>query len=431
MASAIAYAWFATEVKKSTTVPLIQTLRSDLRLRAENLYALSKCGFEDESADPEKLDILCLDDLPESPSFPSHKFSLVDHNRLGSYFTKDNPNVTVVSVVDHHDDEKLYKDTADPRIITATGSCASLVADLIRSQCPAGVTIIPELANLLICSILIDTSGLKPGGKVTERDQQAMAYLLPHSTFDIRFQTPLVDIDPKTFYNIPALKDRTKELKTRKEDLSSLNTKDILRRDYKEYTFVPSWAKDSQIRVGVTSAPIGFKSWIPQHKDFYTAIEGWIKERNIAALIILTSFSGETEFKKKSKKKDEEKKDEEKKGKEKKGKEKKGKEKKDEEKKDKEKDEEKSKGKHKRQLLVVVADNKDLASALFPGLENSKQQLHLEERTFKKFEAKKATGDFGGVLQAKVYKQGNVEATRKTVAPIIKEVVEGSPGASL
>jgi exopolyphosphatase len=397
MASAIAYAWFATVVKKSNTVPLIRTSRPDLRLRAENLYALSLSGIGDESTTLEKLDILCLDDLPKVSPFPSHKFSLVDHNRLGSGFSKDNPNATVVSIVDHHEDEQLYKDTANPRIITVpTGSCASLVADLIHSQCPPEAIIISELANLLICSIVIDTNGLKPGGKAEDPDRQAMAYLLPRSTFVHAFQTPLVDVNPGTdFNNIPTLKDLTKNLKTKKEDLSHLGTRDLLRRDYKEYTLAPSWAKDSQIQVGLASVPVGFKSWIPRDKDFYTAIEGWVTERQLAALIILTSFSDKKEPKKKTKK-----------------------------------DGEKSKGKHKRQLLAVVADNKDLASTLFSGLEHN-SQLQLEERSFKKFGAKKATGGFGGALQTKVYKQGDFNATRKIVAPIIKEVVEGSPNANL
>ena len=377
-------------------MPLIQTPRPDLQLRAENLYALSISGFGGLN-DPEKLDVLCLDDLPKSSPFPSHRFSLVDHNRLGSRFAKDNPNATVVSVVDHHEDEQLYKDTADPRIITVpTGSCTSLVADLIHTQCPTGVTIIPELATLLICGIAIDTNGLKPGGKAEDPDREAMAYLLPRSTFATALPTSLIDVGPGTDFNdIHILKDLTKSLKTKKEDVSRLGTRDLLRRDYKEYTLTPSWAKDSQIQVGLASVPIGFGSWIPRDKDFYGAVEGWVKERQLAALAILTSFSDETESKKKS----------EKDGKK------------------------KAKEKHKRQLLVVVADNKDLASKLFPGLEQ-RPQLQLEERSFKKFGAKKATGDFGWVLQAKAYKQGDVSATRKAIAPIISEVVEGSPNTN-
>lgn len=420
MASAIAYAWFASVVKKSDTVPLIQTPHPDLHLRLENLYAFFKSGFGDVSDDPKKLDILCLDDLPKSSPFPSHKFSLVDHNRLGSRFTKDNPNATVVSVVDHHKDEQLYKDTANPRIITVpTGSCASLVADLIHAQSPTEIAIIPELATLLICSIVIDTNGLKPGGKAEDPDRQAMVYLLPRSTFVSELPMPVIDIGPGTDFNdIPGVKDLTKNLKTKKDDVSRLGTRDLLRRDYKEESLTPSWAKDSQIQVGLASVPIGFESWIPRDKDFYGAVEGWIKEQQLAALVVLTSFD------------DEKKKDKEKDGKkdEKKDKKDKKKDGKKDEKKDEKKDKKKAKEEHRRQLLLVVADDKDLASKLFLGLEQN-SELELREGSFEKFGAKKATGDFGWVLQAMLYEQGNAEATRKVVAPIVEEVVQGSPGA--
>lgn len=396
IASAIAYAWFATVVKKSKTVPLIQTPHPDLGLRAENLYAFSMSGFGDVSNNPEKLDVLCFDDLPKSSPFSSHKFSLVDHNRLGLYFTKDNPNATVVSVVDHHEDEQLYKDTADPRIITVpTGSCASLVADLIHSQCPTEITIIPDLATLLICGIVIDTNGLKPGGKAEDPDRQAMAYLLPRSTFFPALPPSTLGIDSTTVFNdIPILKHLTKDLKARKEDVSLLGTRDLLRRDYKEDTLTPSWAKNSQIRLGLSSAPVDFKSWIPRDKKFSDTVEAWIEERQITALVILTSFSDEKESKKSKKKGGE-----------------------------------KSKGEHKRQLLVVVANNENLASKLFDSLDK-KSQLQLMERPFEEFGAEKDDGGFSGVFQAKVYNQDNVDATRKVVAPVIREIVEGSPPAN-
>jgi exopolyphosphatase len=427
IASAIAYAWFATVVKKTDTVPLIQTPRPDLRLRAENLLALSQSGFPDVTSDPEKLDVLCIDDLyhddlypgglRKPPPFPSHKFSLVDHNRLGSRFTEDNPNATVVSVVDHHEDEQLYKDTADPRIITVpTGSCTSLVAHLIESS---KVAIIPELATLLICGIVIDTNGLKGGqkaaskdkkkpkatpqdeqgskttsqekqvSKTTPRDTDAMTYLFPRSTVASASSPSIVDDEDP--HDIPVLQNLTKDLKTTKEDVSHLGTRDLLRRDYKEVTLTPSWAKDSPIQVGLASVPVGFESWISRDENFYHAIGEWVKERRTAALIILASF--------------------------------------DDEKKSKKKEDKEAKGKHKRQLLAIVADNEDLASKLFLGLEDSKK-LDLEDRSFKKFGAKKAAGDFGGDFQAKVYNQGNVDANRKIVAPVVKEIVEGSPNVN-
>src|ERR1700678_3511844 len=78
--SSIAFAWVAQEL----TVALIQVERADLNLRAGNLYALSLAGLS------ETQDELTLTELVDLP-FPSQTFVLVDHNRLGSLFTLDNP----------------------------------------------------------------------------------------------------------------------------------------------------------------------------------------------------------------------------------------------------------------------------------------------------------------------------------------------------
>ena len=71
-------------------MPLAQTPRDDLHLRAENLHALSLAGFD--STSPE---ILCIDEIESTSPFPSNKFALVDYNHLQTKFTVDNPDVRV------------------------------------------------------------------------------------------------------------------------------------------------------------------------------------------------------------------------------------------------------------------------------------------------------------------------------------------------
>ena len=96
-------------------VALTQTPRAELHLRAENLHALALAQLDPDT------DILCIDDVlissAEAP-FPSSSFALVDHNRLHTRFSRANPSARVVAVVDHHADEGLYRDSADPRLIT-------------------------------------------------------------------------------------------------------------------------------------------------------------------------------------------------------------------------------------------------------------------------------------------------------------------------
>src|ERR1700761_8959207 len=78
LASAVAYAWYATHHLGQPTVPLLQTPRVDISLRAENLYALEYSG-----ADPS--DLLTGDELP-THSAPADKYALLDHNTLTGRF---------------------------------------------------------------------------------------------------------------------------------------------------------------------------------------------------------------------------------------------------------------------------------------------------------------------------------------------------------
>lgn len=159
VASSISYAWILSQSKDAAVqaVPLIQVERPDLALRAENAYALGLAGIS-EAQD----ELLTLTEVSQffatannTSPFPCHKFALVDHNRLGEAYTLNNPSAKVIAVIDHHEDEGLYKD-AQPRIIGPAGSCASHVATLLPP------TPLPEVATVLLTAILIDTDGLKP-----------------------------------------------------------------------------------------------------------------------------------------------------------------------------------------------------------------------------------------------------------------------------
>ncbi|KAI0372464.1 DHH phosphoesterase [Pilatotrama ljubarskyi] len=370
IASAIAYAWYASKVKGASAVPLTQTPRSELQLRAENLYAFELAHLHPES------DILCIDDIPESHPFPSVNFALVDHNRLQSRFSRDNPDARVVAVIDHHEDEGLYKDTADPRIVVVpTGSCASLVTQLFQSH-PDQLT--PELATLLLSSILIDTSGLKPGGKAEEADRRAASLLIPLASA-LRHQTERTTLAEQAPEEIPALQDLHATLQEKKASVAHLNTLDLLRRDYKEYALTPPKSPSREILVGLSSVPIGFKSWLPHHPEFWSQTEHFMSERGLTVLGILTSFR-----------------DTEKVGKS-------------------------GRGKHRREQMYVVRDDEDLAKTLFAALDEC-EELELKRKTFPDYGVHKG---FGPTLRAQIWKQKNVDATRKTTAPIVKGIIEG------
>ncbi|OBZ76768.1 Exopolyphosphatase [Grifola frondosa] len=331
------------------------TPRRDLHLRVENLHALSLAGLADP-ASPDYL--LCIDDLPPSARFPSTRFALVDHNRLQPRFQRDNPGARVVAVIDHHQDEGLYRDSAEPRIIVVpTGSCSSLVARLLEEN---------------------------QGGKAEEPDRRAAAFLIPLSS--LSSSADLSSTSPGSVageaYDIPGIRDLDTVLQDKKVSVAHLGTLDLLRRDYKEYTMTPSGSSAApEILVGLSSVPIGFHDWIPRHADFWSATERWMAERGLTVLGVLTSFR-----------------DTRKPGKN-------------------------GKGKHRREQLYVVRGDEALAERLFGELEEN-DELKLKRRKFKDYDVADGTG-FGGECKSRVWKQKNVDATRKVTAPIVKSIIEG------
>ncbi|KAJ2919705.1 hypothetical protein MD484_g706, partial [Candolleomyces efflorescens] len=384
VASSIAYAWYLSNVEKKPAVPLIQIAQEDLTLRAENLYALGLAGVNQPAEQ-----LLTTNDIENLSPFPADTFFLVDQNRLGPQFSG-----KVVGIIDHHQDEGLYKDTATIRNIVLCGSCSSLVATALPPHIPA------ELATLLLTAILIDTNGLKPGGKGTDEDRQAAVRLAP--------LTPLSGSDgasftPDTLHDAPYIRQLTKELKGRKEDLSHLSGWDLLRRDYKEYTHPLPWmAGKPTIKVGLSTVPVALKVWGKKGK-LETDSVAWMQHRGLTVLGVLTTFKKDDGDKKKKGKK--------------------------------KKNTQDAKGSdHRREMAWIILggegdtgiDVPALASRLWAGIEESKE---LDVRPHDKFKLDKKSSNLPEGATGKVYKQGNASATRKAVAPLVKTILEGSGGA--
>jgi len=85
---------------------------------------------------------------------------------------------------------------------------------------------------------------------------------------------------------------------------------------------------------------------------------------------------------------------------------------------------ENGRGKHKREMLWVVrSDETALAERLWEGLEAGKQ-LKLKRWELKKLgDAAVPEATVGPLVR--VYKQGNVDATRKVIAPLARGIIEG------
>ena len=379
-------------MNKKPAVPLIQVERADLNLRPENLYAFQLAGMSET-----REELLTLTEIEEFKPFPFQKFALVDHNRLGDAFTLDNPKAEVVAVVDHHEDEGLYP-TANPRVIAPCGSCASHVVALCPPEFPA------ELATLLLTAILIDTDGLKPGGKAIQTDRDSALSAARNSTFADSIPPPsaLSPIDhpnPDALSEVPAIKELTKTLDEKKSDVSHLTALDLLRRDYKESTHPLFWVPGQpSIKAGLSTVPASLKAWGADGKLEEAAV-AWMERRGITVLGVLASFH---DVKKSMLGKN-------------------------------------TKGKHKRQMAWIILEGtqlkeinneglttKILAQRLWKGLEANDE---IKVKAYKKFQLDKAK-KLPENSKWKVYKQGNAKASRKTIAPLLKDILEGSSSAS-
>lgn len=304
IASSIAYAWVESEVHKRPTVPLIPMERQDLNLRAENIYALKLAGISKP-----RDQLLFLTDIPQlkdsDTSFPSQRFVLVDHNKIKDRYLHNNADGRIVAVIDHREDEGLYKETADPRIILPCGSCCSHISTSVlpSRDNPLGIHIPRELATLLLCSIMIDTDGLRPGGKALQIDRDAATILTPLSTYSEMVTPSLVDggtgSNETPLRDEKFIKDLTSTLYRKKMDLSHLGTRDLLRRDCKEYDYCVQWLPDSPVvRVGLSSIPVPLQDWA-RGGTVEKEIFSWMTSRGLHIYGAITSFKHKSSSKKK------------------------------------------------------------------------------------------------------------------------------------
>ena len=361
LASGIAYAWYATCYLGQPTVPLLQTPRADLSLRPENLYALEFSGIDTAH-------LLTSDELPaDSP--PAGRYALLDHNALTGRFAA-HDGMRVIAIVDHHEDEKHHPE-ASPRIVESpTGSCSSLIGRLIQKEWDAGMS--RPVARLLLCAVLIDTGGLKAGGKAEVTDREVAPFLLGKAELVSVGAGTIVDV-----HGVKEVKELTRILTTKKTSVDFLSLRDLLRRDYKEYRFVPSWTAEGSVLVGLASVPRSIKAITGGNQKgrekLATACAAWVKEKGLDMLGVLTSWKDEGKGSKK--------------------------------------------GKHRRQTLWVVREDEEVEDRVWKGLEGS-AELELERKE------SVMEGAAGQDLKMRLYEQGNGQATRKVIAPLVRAIIE-------
>lgn len=301
-------------------IPITNIPASDVQLRPEYLAVLRHANVEAKQ-------LITLDDLPAPEDMQSRlrpektKWILVDHNQLQGQLGKIYSH-RVAGVIDHHDDEgSVPRDTGDePRILEKSGSCTSLIANYCRpawdqlsgSAMSSGAEPGPEessrssdadaasvkqwdadVAKLGLASILIDTAKLEDKSKTTKHDVAAVEYLEAKVMLCPQLAATY---DRRSFYE---------EIDAAKKDMGAMALQDILRKDYKQW--------DQQgLKLGVSSVvkPIAFLQQkageeegqgggggVGAEKALLGGVEKFCRERGLDVYSVMTtSTSSEGKF---------------------------------------------------------------------------------------------------------------------------------------
>lgn len=275
LTSALVLAYLRTQSSpRKLHIPISNLPRSDLGLRTEMTAVLRHAGLQPS-------DILTLSDLPDGLKVEDTRWLLVDHNALTGQLAEFNQSVS--GVIDHHAEENVVPKDSSPRVIEPCGSCMSLVVEeskplwdsLSGSEETSAEQ--PKLARMGLAAILIDTVNLTADPKIKPKDRSATAFLeekLQGTGYD---RTEYFD-----------------EIQKVKEDISNLSFRDILRKDYKEWS-------EGNLKLGIASVVQGLSYLLEEKASgdpsaFLDALSSWAKERELDVVSVMTTSNPDGEF---------------------------------------------------------------------------------------------------------------------------------------
>ncbi|KAH9891372.1 DHH phosphoesterase [Xylariomycetidae sp. FL2044] len=340
-------------------IPLCHLRREDLTLRPEFGAVLRHASASlddvltlDEL--PLPLPLPPGDDDHAPPLFTlgpeATRWLLVDHNvmtgDLGRVYGD-----RVVGCVDHHADEGRVprhprreeegegeEEGEDvPRVIEKSGSCASLVVEHCRDAWDAVSreistktetetetagesqtqtqtqtqiqtnTVDQQLAYLALGPILIDTNNLSDKNKTTAHDTAAVALaeskmmmMMTRTSAPVAVTTSSTSSSsdkkppppPVPAYERKAFFDRLSALK---QDLSAMSVRDVLRKDYKEWTGITE-GEAGLMRLGISSVPRSVAYLVDKAGGegvdaLVRELEMWSREKGVDVVAVMTGYT--------------------------------------------------------------------------------------------------------------------------------------------
>ncbi|KAM0751428.1 hypothetical protein T439DRAFT_288358 [Meredithblackwellia eburnea MCA 4105] len=294
MASALAWAYHLMHLPTpQKAVALLQTVADALDLRPDNKLALVYARMASGHRD-----LLTIDELPIKPFDLWHRIqgiALVDHNVPQSYWG----NTTIVSIIDHHDDQGLAPGVST-RIIGQSASCSSLVTETILDEIESWSTStssprkqheeegyflhgpLPiELIEILLRTIALDSGGLKKKDRF-DVDVRSARRLHGKSSWRSR---KLKEV----------MKTLSRDMSYAKTSLGELTLRDLLRRDWKGDSVPTLSHKYPTLALGFASIPLSLNDQIlrlPEQTppEWFAVERAWTSESNTDVSVVLTSF---------------------------------------------------------------------------------------------------------------------------------------------
>ncbi len=239
--SSIIYGYLRSLLEpQRVVVSILNIPRADLNLRLDAVYLFHEAGIKVE-------DLVFRDEVAVDALAERAHLVLVDHNRPSACFAS----FQVTGILDHHHDEGMYPLT-DPHLIEPVGSTATLVG---REFLASGLPVDQDFALLLVGTILLDTVNLEErAGRVTDTDRKVAERLLP-----------LIQQDRQQLFTV---------IRQAKFNLLGLSTHDLLRRDYKEYSF-------AHLRCGISSVPLSMHSWWARDTNLLLGMEEFAAQKGV------------------------------------------------------------------------------------------------------------------------------------------------------
>ena len=377
--SALVYSYIKSshpEARRTNTVtiPLVNIPARDLALRPELTTLLSHANLKPS-------DLITLDDLPSLPPSKT-SWTLVDHNALtGPLASTYSGTANITACIDHHDDESFVPTTATPRIITKSGSCCSLVTTHLHEPWVQLALFSSSIgaANGQQSYLVIDDTHytstwdaqvalLALGAVLIDTQNLTSTHkVTKHDTQAVKLLEAFINMSPRMSpkYDRDAF---YAEIDTAKSDISALSLADILRKDYK------SWS-EGDLELGIASVVQGLP-FLREKADaeagskdalVRTCVE-FAKERSLGLFAVMTAFTN-------------------------------------------------VKGDFERELLLLATEEGRASEAAKRFVEKSAGDLKLVELD-------QLTSKDESAVWLGVWRQDNLEASRKQVAPSLREAMK-------